>query len=62
MMRAAMVACNVAGTFTAAASAVETYAPDCPGSTPRSARSRTISSAKNGLPAALGDRLAQCAN
>ena len=52
-MRAAMVACNVAGTLTSAASAVEMYAPDCPRSTPRSASSRTISSAKNGLPAAL---------
>ena len=51
-MRAAMVACSVAGTFTSAASAVEMYAPGCPRSTPRSASSRTISSAKNGLPAA----------
>ena len=62
-MRAAMVACNVAGTLTSATSAVEMYAPGSPRSTPRSASSRTISSAKNGLPAALlGDRLAQCAN
>ena len=51
-MRAAMVACNVAGTFTSATSAVEMYAPRSPRSTPRSASSRTISSAKNGLPAA----------
>ena len=59
-MRAAMVACSVAGTLTSAASAVDMYAPRCPCSTPRSASSRTISSAKNGLPAALlGDRLAQ---
>ena len=62
-MRAAMVACNVAGTLTSATSAVDMYAPGSPRSTPRSASSRTISSAKNGLPAALlGDRLAQSAN
>ena len=52
-MRAAMVACSVAGTLTSATSAVDMYAPGCPRSTPRSASSRTISSAKNGLPAAL---------
>ena len=52
-MRAAMVACSVAGTLTSETSAVEMYAPDSPRSTPRSASSRTISSAKNGLPAAL---------
>ena len=52
-MRAAMVACNVAGTLTSATSAVDMYAPRSPRSTPRSASSRTISSAKNGLPAAL---------
>ena len=51
-MRAAMVACNVAGTLTSATSAVDMYAPRSPRSTPRSASSRTISSAKNGLPAA----------
>ena len=52
-MRAAMVACSVAGTLTSATSAVDMYAPGSPRSTPRSASSRTISSAKNGLPAAL---------
>ena len=52
-MRAAMVACNVAGTLTSATSADARYAPGSPRSTPRSASSRTISSAKNGLPAAL---------
>ena len=52
-MRAAMVACSVAGTLTSAISAVDMYAPRSPRSTPRSASSRTISSAKNGLPAAL---------
>ena len=52
-MRAAIVACNVAGTLTSATSADDTYAPGSPRSTPRSASSRTISSAKNGLPAAL---------
>ena len=62
-MRAAMVACSVAGTLTSATSAVEMYAPRLPRSTPRSASSRTISSAKNGLPAALlGDHLTQSAN
>jgi hypothetical protein len=48
-MRAAMVACSVAGT----PSAREIYVPDFPFSTPRSASSRTISSAKNGLPVTL---------
>ena len=52
-MRAAIAACKVAGTVTSATSAVDTYAPRSPRSTPRSASSRTISSAKNGLPAAL---------
>ena len=52
-MRAAMVACSVAGTPTSATSAVDRYAPRSPRSTPRWASSRTISSAKNGLPAAL---------
>ena len=41
------------GTATSAASAVDRYAPSFPCSTPRSASSRTISSAKNGVPAAL---------
>jgi pimeloyl-ACP methyl ester carboxylesterase len=46
------VACKVAGTVTSAASAVDRYAPRCPRNTPRSDSSRTISSAKNGLPEA----------
>ena len=50
-MRAAIVACSVAGTLTSVTSAVDRYAPGFPCSTPRSASSRTISSAKNGLPA-----------
>ncbi len=62
-MRAAIVACRVAGTLTSATSAVEMYPPRLPLSTPRSASSRTISSAKNGFPAArLDDHLAQRAN
>jgi hypothetical protein len=52
-MRAAMVACSVAGTLTSATSAADMYAPVSPTNSPRSASSRTISSAKNGLPAAL---------
>src|SRR5271166_3810359 len=52
-MRAAMVACKVTGTLTSPTSAADRYAPGAPRSTPRSASSRTISSAKNGLPAAL---------
>ena len=52
-MRAATVACSVAGTLTSAASAVDVCAPGSPRSTPRSASFRTISSAKNGLPAGL---------
>jgi hypothetical protein len=51
-MRAAIVACSVAGTLTALTSAADRYAPGSPRSTPRSASSRTISSAKKGLPAA----------
>jgi hypothetical protein len=51
-MRAAMVACNVAGTLTSATSAAIMYAPGSPRSTPRSVSSRTISSAKKGLPGA----------
>jgi len=52
-MRAAMVVRNVAGTLTSATSVDEPYALRFPRSTPRSANSRTISSAKNGLPALL---------
>ena len=53
-MRAAMVACSVAGTLTSATVAVaHGMRHGSPRSTPRSASSRTISSAKNGLPAAL---------
>ena len=52
-MREAIVACNVAGTVASAASAADTYVPGFPCRTSRSARSRTISSAKNGVPAAL---------
>ena len=51
-MRADMVACTVAGTVTSVESARHTYAPRSPSRTLRSARSRTISSAKNGFPAA----------
>ena len=40
------------GTVASLTSAVDTYAPVYPCSTPRSASSRTISSAKKGLPAA----------
>ncbi len=51
-MRAAIVACSVAGTFTSVASAAECMRRAAHHSTPRPASSRTISSAKNGLPAA----------
>ena len=44
--------------ITSVASATEMYAPRCPHSTPRPASSRTISSAKNGLPAA--ERRSSC--
>ena len=53
-MRAAMVACNVAGTLTSASLCRRACTRRASRrSTPRSASSRTISSAKNGLPAAL---------
>ena len=52
-MRAAMVACSVAGTLDLASIGLSTRKRrGSPRSTPRSANSRTISSAKNGLPAA----------
>ena len=49
---AAIAAWRVTGTVTSAWSRVHTYSPRAPSSTFRSARSRTMDSAKKGLPAA----------
>jgi hypothetical protein len=51
-IRAPMVACSVAGTSAPEICRRNRYAPGCPSNTLRSARSRTISSTKNGFPAA----------
>ena len=62
-MRAAMVACSVAGTFTSAPSTVDMYAPGCP------SQHATLGQIAHDLlgeeritGSPVGDRLAQCAN
>ena len=61
-MRAAMVACSVAGTLTSETSAVEMYAPDSPRSTTLGQFAHDFLGEERITGGPVGDRLAQCAN
>ena len=62
-MRAAMVACNVAGTLTSATSAVEMYAPVCPTQhTTLGEFAHDLLGEERITGGPLGDRLAQLAD
>jgi hypothetical protein len=61
-MRAAMVACNVAGTLTSATSPIDTYAPGSPRSTPLGQFTHDLLGEERITGGPLGDRLAEPAD